>query len=103
VQLTLSEGWVNNGGSKARARLLARGSLIQVFADVSYPPSSSIPEGWIIAPLPAGLRPVEETFVPGTTNTYRSGTIYVIGAKGICVGPYSVGSVCQLNGLAAMK
>lgn len=106
VELTLENGWANNGGSKARARLVGRGAFVHVQADVRYTPGgvySPIYEGWIIAKLPGGMVPKEHTFVTGTTNGYRSGTFYTVYGGGIAVGPFPQGSICQLNGLAALK
>ncbi len=104
IQLPLEAGWLNNGASRASARILSRGQLLQVSADVRYSGAAgSVVERWIIAKLPAGLQPVDTTFVPGTTNGYRSGTFYVVNGAGISVGPYPQGNICQLNGIAAMK
>lgn len=106
VELTLEPGWANNGASRARARLVGRGAFVHVAADVRFAPNgtwSAIYEGWIIAKLPGGMIPKEHTFVPGTTNGYRSGTFYTVYGGGIAVGPFPQGSICQLNGLAALK
>lgn len=103
VKLTLKGGWANNGSSFARVRTVGRGAFLHVSADVRYTVSATIFEGWIIADLPAGLRPIEQTYVPGTTNSYTSGTFYGISSTGITVGPAPVGVTCQLNGLAALK
>lgn len=102
VDLVLRQGWVNNGNSRCRARLVGRGSFVHVQADVTYPPGQPA-EGWIIADLPVGLRPKEHTFVPGTHNGYRSGTVYSVYAGGIAVGPFPQGNVYQLGGTAPMK
>lgn len=103
VDLTLEGGWANNGGSKARARIVGRGAFVHVAADVRYAGGPAIYEGWVIAKLPGGMIPKEHTFVSGTTNGYRSGTFYTVYGGGIAVGPFPVGTVCQLNGLAALK
>lgn len=101
VNLTLLGGWVSNGIAKART--VNGGAFVQVALDVRYAAGPSIYEGWIIATLPAGLAPVEHAFVPGTTNDYHSGTIYTVHAGGISVGPFPVGTICQLNGIAPLK
>lgn len=106
VPLNLNAGWFNNGASIARARIVGRGAFLHVQADVRYSPNGQyqpIYEGWVIAPLPPGLVPKEHTFVPGTTNTYHSGTVYSVWQGGISVGPFPVGSICQVGGLAALK
>jgi hypothetical protein len=100
VQLSQPAGWVSNG--ICRARLLMNEAFLQVQADVHYT-GSQIFEGWILANLPVGMRPVESTFVPGTTNGYTQGTFYIVHTSGISVGPYPVGTICQLNGVVPMK
>lgn len=106
VELTLEPGWANNGGSRTRARLMGRGSFVHVQADVRYAPggvASGIGEGWIIAKFPGGMIPKEHTFVPGTTNGYRSGTVYSVYTGGIAVGPFPQGNICQLGGIGVVK
>lgn len=104
VSLELPTGWVNNSGLlPASARLINNGSLLQVQADVRYAGGPAIYEGWILANLPARMRPASPTFVTGTTDSYRAGTFYVVHPGGISVGPFPRGVICQLNGLAAMR
>lgn len=103
VDLTLEPGWANNGGSRARARTMGRGSFIQVQADVRYTNGPAIYEGWTIAKFPGGMIPKEHTFVPGTTNGYRSGAVYSVYAGGIAVGPFPAGVTCQLGGVGVLK
>jgi hypothetical protein len=99
--LTLSSGWVSNG--IASARTVGKGGFLHVALDARYTTASTISEGAIIAPLPVGLRPVERCFIPGTTNTYHNGTVYSVHSGGIAVGPFPIGVVCQLNGIAPLK
>jgi hypothetical protein len=99
--LTLSAGWASNG--IASVRTVGRGAFIHVAIDARYTAGSVIAEGWIIAPLPVGMRPTDRVFVPGTTNTYRNAAIYSVHAGGVAVGPFPAGTVCQLNGLAPLK
>lgn len=101
INLEMPGGWVSHGICKAR--LIHGGAFIQVAVDARYASGSSIAEGWIIANLPAGLRPLEGTFVPGTTNSYNSGTFYIVSAAGISVGPRPIGTIVQLNGIAPMR
>ncbi len=101
--LALNAGWLNNGASVTRARILARGQLLHVYGDVRYTGGPNIFEGWIIADLPGALRPKEQTFVSGTTNGYNDGAVYSVYPGGIAVGPRPAGTTCQFNGLAALK
>lgn len=98
--LTLAAGFVSNG--IALVRTVGRGGFVHVAADVRYT-GASLTEGKIIAPLPGGQTPVTTCMIPGTTNTYRSGTVYTVSPNGIAVGPFPVGLVCQLNGIAPLK
>lgn len=101
VALTPLPGWVSNG--ILRARTVGGGAFLHVQADVRYANGPAMYEGWIFAQFPAGMRPVEGTFIPGTTNGYRSGTFYVVSGAGISLGPFPVGTICQCNGLAPLK
>jgi hypothetical protein len=99
--LTLASHWVSNG--IASARTVGRGAFLHVAIDARYTLGSAISEGMIITSLPVGMRPVDRVFVPGTTNTYHNGTVYSVHAGGVAVGPFPVGVVCQLNGIAPLK
>lgn len=101
VNLQLNSGWVSNG--IAQARTLHGGAFVQVAIDARFTGGPAIYEGWAIANLPGGLVPVEATFIPGTTNSYRSGTIYTVHPGGVSVGPFPVGTIVQLNGIAPLK
>jgi hypothetical protein len=101
VNLSQPAGWVSNG--LCRARTIMNGAFVHVDCDVRYTGGPSIFEGWILANLPSDMRPIDRCFVPGTTNEYHNGTFYTVYPGGIAVGPFPVGTICQLNGIAPLK
>lgn len=102
--LTLGTGWVNNNGSTCEARLLDGGQLMHIRGDIRYLGNAgAVQESWVLANLPAGMRPNHTTFITGTHNGYDDAMIFYVTPTGLKVGPKPVGINYQFNGLAAMK
>ena len=95
VEMTPGKDWVNVA-TPARCRYVMGGKALQVFGELVYRGPDTPREGWIVATIPAGMRPVESMFLLGTTDFYSKGFIYPCDSTGnIRLGPFPIRNVAQ--------
>jgi len=104
VNMTPNFSWIAVAGSTPRCRLLDGGRFLHIQGELLYTAGDTPQETWTVANIPAGMRPTEVSFIPGTTDTYSRGTVYVVGPDGtIRNGPKPAGKVAQFNGVVPLK
>lgn len=76
------------------------GDFIHVSGQMTYSGSSLPAEGWVLATLPAGMRPQSAHLIMGTGNTGASAqTFYVTPSGAITLGEKPVGRQFLFNGI----
>lgn len=115
-------GWVNESGSGAwvdmtpnfswgpvlntrpRCRLIDGGRFLHVQGELLYSAGDTPKETWTVANIPAGMRPLETSFILGTTDSYNRAAVYVVGPDGaVRNGPNPAGKIAQFNGVVPLN
>lgn len=100
VSLPMGLDWHGVGGVP-NATIVGGGTMVHVMGEVIYHgPVSPISDGWILATLPAGMRPVRTTYIVGMSDDYKKTQIFYVSPDGaIRVGPNPMGRAMQFNGI----
>lgn len=100
-------GWyVKVKTSPCNARIVD--GMIHIRGEISYVNTGTpfyIPtEGTVCAILPEGMRPKEQCFISGTTDSYRDAHTYAVSPNGnITLGPNTRGKVAHFNGIVPLN
>lgn len=104
VDCPMMPGWrptVANVGVQLRARVIADGLLGEVSGELILPEPYGVPvEGWTMGTLPDWIKPVNGSFILGTSDGYRRAQVFYLRGTGeVMIGPYPIGRVMQFHGI----
>lgn len=100
----MNPGWrpsVPNVGVELKVRVLADGLLGEVSGElVLDQPYGDPVEGWSMGIIPPHIRPVNGSFILGTSDSYTRAQVFYINADGnVRIGPFPRGRVMQFHGI----
>jgi len=104
VNCTMNPGWrptVAGVGVELKARMIADGLLGEVSGElVLDQPYSDPVEGWVMGILPPWIKPVNGSFILGTSDGYTRAQVFYLRFNGeVAIGPAPRGRVMQFHGI----
>lgn len=101
-------GWrptVANVGVELKARIISDGLLGEVSGELVLPEPWGVPaESWVMGTLPPHFKPVNGSFILGTSDGYtRAQVFYIRGNGEVAIGPYPKGRVMQFHGIFPLE